>query len=99
MGDGGEGGFERVMLRLRVSRGDGEGTREREVACERVCMDINPYKFENPWDAYELANAAREAIDLVQFGVDERAPGGRFGDEAETVSSSDSRTGWLDWNR
>lgn len=26
-----------------------------------ICMDINPYKFEAPWTAYEFANHAREA--------------------------------------
>lgn len=26
-----------------------------------ICMDINPYKFESPWTAYEFANHAREA--------------------------------------
>ena len=55
----GRGGFERRTLTLKVLRGDGRGTREREVTCtSAICMDINPYKFESPWDAYELANAA-----------------------------------------
>ena len=26
-----------------------------------ICMDINPYKFEAPWTAYEFANHARDA--------------------------------------
>lgn len=26
-----------------------------------ICMDINPYKFEAPWTAYEFANHARES--------------------------------------
>ena len=26
-----------------------------------ICMDINPYRFEAPWTAYEFANHAREA--------------------------------------
>ena len=63
----GRGGFERRALTLRVSRGYGRGTREREVTCtSAICMDINPYKFENPWDAYELANAARGS-ELILF--------------------------------
>lgn len=30
-------------------------------AAAGICMDINPYKFEAPWTAYEFGNHAREA--------------------------------------
>ena len=30
-------------------------------AAAGICMDINPYKFEAPWTAYEFANHARES--------------------------------------
>ncbi|ETN40633.1 uncharacterized protein HMPREF1541_04912 [Cyphellophora europaea CBS 101466] len=33
----------------------------RMKAVAGICMDINPYKFEAPWTAYEFANHARES--------------------------------------
>lgn len=33
---------------------------QRLKAAAGICMDINPYKFESPWTAYEFANHARE---------------------------------------
>lgn len=38
----------------------GNGGR-RVKAAAGICMDVNPYKFEAPWTAYEFANHAREA--------------------------------------
>jgi len=38
----------------------GNGGR-RVKAAAGICMDINPYKFEAPWSAYEFSNHAREA--------------------------------------
>lgn len=38
------------------------GESGRQVkAVAGICMDINPYKFEAPWTAYEFANHARDA--------------------------------------
>lgn len=38
------------------------GARGRRVkAAAGICMDINPYKFEAPWTAYEFANHVRDA--------------------------------------
>jgi protein N-terminal amidase len=38
------------------------GGRGQQVkAAAGICMDINPYKFEAPWTAYEFGNHAREA--------------------------------------
>ncbi|KAK5065267.1 hypothetical protein LTR84_001105 [Exophiala bonariae] len=37
----------------------GNGQQMKAVA--GICMDINPYKFEAPWTAYEFGNHAREA--------------------------------------
>ena len=38
------------------------GESGRQVkAVAGICMDINPYKFEAPWTAYEFANHARES--------------------------------------
>lgn len=34
---------------------------QRIKAAAGICMDINPYKFEAPWSAYEFANHARES--------------------------------------
>jgi protein N-terminal amidase len=36
-------------------------TGQQVKAAAGICMDINPYKFEAPWTAYEFANHAREA--------------------------------------
>lgn len=41
--------------------GEGTGTVTRVKATAGICMDINPYKFEAPWTAYEFANHCREA--------------------------------------
>jgi len=38
----------------------GSAGRQVKVAAG-ICMDINPYKFEAPWTAYEFTNHAREA--------------------------------------
>ena len=35
--------------------------RKRVKAAAGICMDINPYKFEAPWTAYEFANHCRTA--------------------------------------
>jgi protein N-terminal amidase len=34
---------------------------QRMKAVAGICMDINPYKFQAPWTAYEFANHARES--------------------------------------
>lgn len=34
---------------------------QRMKVAAGICMDINPYKFEAPWTAYEFANHARES--------------------------------------
>ena len=40
----------------------GSGNRAMQTkAAVGICMDINPYKFEAPWTAYEFANHARES--------------------------------------
>jgi protein N-terminal amidase len=68
-------GFTVVELPLRCAksvevRGDGSLAIEECVVNARclqaICMDINPYKFEAPWEAYELANAAKTA-ELIIF--------------------------------
>jgi protein N-terminal amidase len=38
----------------------GQSVRRVKVAAG-ICMDINPYKFEAAWTAYEFANHARES--------------------------------------
>ncbi|EXJ83735.1 hypothetical protein A1O1_07361 [Capronia coronata CBS 617.96] len=37
------------------------GKGQQVKAAAGICMDINPYRFEAPWTAYEFANHAREA--------------------------------------
>lgn len=37
------------------------GNGQQVKAAAGICMDINPYKFEAPWTAYEFGNHAREA--------------------------------------
>ncbi|OCT50553.1 hydrolase, carbon-nitrogen family protein [Cladophialophora carrionii] len=37
------------------------GKGQQVKAAAGICMDINPYKFEAPWTAYEFGNHAREA--------------------------------------
>jgi protein N-terminal amidase len=37
------------------------GAGQQVKAAAGICMDINPYKFQAPWTAYEFANYAREA--------------------------------------
>ena len=37
------------------------GNGQQIKAAAGICMDINPYRFEAPWTAYEFANHAREA--------------------------------------
>lgn len=37
------------------------GSGQQVKAAAGICMDINPYKFESPWTAYEFGNHAREA--------------------------------------
>jgi protein N-terminal amidase len=37
------------------------GGGQQVKAAAGICMDINPYRFESPWTAYEFANHAREA--------------------------------------
>ena len=37
------------------------GQGQQVKAAAGICMDINPYKFEAPWTAYEFGNHAREA--------------------------------------
>lgn len=38
------------------------GNKGRRIkAAAGICMDINPYRFEAPWTAYEFANHARES--------------------------------------
>jgi len=37
------------------------GNGQQIKAAAGICMDINPYKFEAPWTAYEFGNHAREA--------------------------------------
>lgn len=38
------------------------GSKGQQVkAAAGICMDINPYRFEAPWTAYEFGNHAREA--------------------------------------
>jgi protein N-terminal amidase len=34
---------------------------QRMKTAAGICMDINPYKFQAPWTAYEFANHARES--------------------------------------
>ena len=67
----GEGkGFETYELDLRCFAEDDRGVIgevTRRVKCaSAICMDINPYKFEAPWDAYELANACA-GCELILF--------------------------------
>ncbi|KIX09879.1 uncharacterized protein Z518_00960 [Rhinocladiella mackenziei CBS 650.93] len=37
------------------------GKGQQVKAAAGICMDINPYRFEAPWTAYEFGNHAREA--------------------------------------
>jgi protein N-terminal amidase len=37
------------------------GQGQQVKAAAGICMDLNPYKFEAPWTAYEFGNHAREA--------------------------------------
>lgn len=64
-------GFESYELDLRcVVMDDGEvrETTRRTTCVSAICMDINPYKFEAPWEAYELASACAEAnAELIIF--------------------------------
>ena len=40
------------------------------VLCTQgICMDINPYQFKAPWDAYELANAVKVAKEVNDDGM------------------------------
>ena len=40
-----------------------------DVRCtQAICMDINPYQFKAPWDAYELANAVKAAGETNEDG-------------------------------
>ena len=40
------------------------------VLCTQgICMDINPYQFKAPWDAYELANAVKLAKEVNDDGT------------------------------
>ena len=63
-------GFKQTQLALKVLKPDGETpraiTRRHVTVTNAICMDINPYRFEAPWEAHELATAS-VGSDLVSF--------------------------------
>lgn len=67
-------GFESYELDLRCVEmedgpdGEARETTRRTTCVSAICMDINPYKFEAPWEAYELATACAESgAELIIF--------------------------------
>ena len=63
-------GFKQTQLALKVLKPDGETpgaiTRRHVTVTNAICMDINPYRFEAPWEAHELATAS-VGSDLVSL--------------------------------
>jgi len=62
-------GFKQTQLALKVLKPGGETpraiTRRHVTVTNAICMDINPYRFEAPWEAHELATAS-VGSDLVR---------------------------------
>ena len=63
-------GFKQTQLALKVLKPGGETpraiTRRHVTVTNAICMDINPYRFEAPWEAHELATAS-VGSDLVSL--------------------------------
>lgn len=52
--------FEVVTLKVPIKGYGGEEQIVDFRICPAICMDLNPYKFEAPFNAYELGNFARK---------------------------------------
>ena len=72
-------GFKQTQLALKVLKPDGETpraiTRRHVTVTNAICMDINPYRFEAPWEAHELATASvgSDLVSLILIRVALRA--------------------------
>jgi len=61
-------GFKTMTIEVGTIDDEHAAGRGTITASPAICMDINPRRFEAPWDAYELANATLAAkSDLILF--------------------------------
>ena len=84
-------GFKQTQLALKVLKPGGETpraiTRRHVTVTNAICMDINPYRFEAPWEAHELATASvgSDLVSLTFFNS--RSTTGNVTDDAVSCSS------------
>ena len=67
-------------------------------AAAGICMDINPYRFEAPWTAYEFGNHAREArakVVIISMAWLTRLTAGELSSKA-MIADYDTFNYWID---
>ena len=59
-----------LAFRVRIEENDRGDDEEEVKAAFGICMDLNPYQFTAPWDAYEFCNSAiRAQADILLLSM------------------------------